>query len=453
MGEAHCLKVLSDLYLVTERYDDAQECYRRAAELLNTDNPIMFAACLKGQGDVALRKEIYSDARKQYMLAFPIIEDQKDEFGLQHCLIALGEAELGLGSDYHDEATKHFKRAKEILVKKIPIDESSMERIVKLLSRIQKKSDGFSSMIKNGEIKLGGQKALIHDEGHTSGYLHLYEKFETLGASFPSRKLHVFLPRDYENSMSSYPVLYMHDGHTVFFKGGLANQSWDLATVLDELYQDRTFARFIVVAIWPVDRNREYTHARWSGAGCCDLSAYGECVARWVKPFIDQYYRTLPGPRNNITIGASHGGLAAFFIANRYPNLFGFCGAMSPSFWAGIDDGMDFPIVRPRPEVSLRESQLLGLVRDTLEKPDFRPKLYIDWGLVREGGPHNEFIEERATARGREMVQLLQEDFGYRIGIDLEVFEDLAGEHQEKSWSRHMPRLLRWFGKDQSLND
>jgi tetratricopeptide (TPR) repeat protein len=50
MGEAHCLKVLSDLYLVTERYDDAQECYRRAAELLNTDNPIMFAACLKGQG-------------------------------------------------------------------------------------------------------------------------------------------------------------------------------------------------------------------------------------------------------------------------------------------------------------------------------------------------------------------------------------------------------------------
>jgi hypothetical protein len=97
-------------------------------------------------------------------------------------------------------------------------------------------------------------------------------------------------------------------------------------------------------------------------------------------------------------------------------------------------------------EASLRDSKLLGLVRDTLAKPDLGPKLYLDFGLVRNGGPHNEFIEERSTARSREMSQILQEDFGYRLGIDLEIFEDPHGEHQEWSWSRRMPRILSWFG-------
>jgi hypothetical protein len=29
--------------------------------------------------------------------------------------------------------------------------------------------------------------------------------------------------------------------------------------------------------------------------------------------------------------------------------------------------------------------------------------------------------------------------------MDLEIFEDLAGEHNEASWGRRMPRVLTWF--------
>ena len=117
---------------------------------------------------------------------------------------------------------------------------------------------------------------------------------------------------------------------------------------------------------------------------------------------------------------------------------------MSPSFWAGLDDATDFPDIKPRNDKTLQESELIATLKSRLQSRD-RPRIYMDWGLVREGGPHNRFIEERATARGREMAGLLQRVFGYRIGRDLLVYEDPDGEHQEISWGNRIPRALEWF--------
>ena len=108
-------------------------------------------------------------------------------------------------------------------------------------------------------------------------------------------------------------------------------------------------------------------------------------------------------------VGSSHGGLAAFYMANRRPDAFGFAGALSPSFWVGVDDAERFPLIIPLPDRVLEGSQLLEAVKETLADASRRPKLYLDWGLVQTGGLHNESIEERATARGREMVKLLQQ--------------------------------------------
>ena len=71
--------------------------------------------------------------------------------------------------------------------------------------------------------------------------------------------------------------------------------------------------------------------------------------------------------------------------------------------------------------------------------------VYLDWVLVRTGGLHNESIEERAMARGREMVKLLQQEYAYKIDNDLIVYEDPDGEHNEQSWARRMPRVLEYF--------
>jgi len=301
-------------------------------------------------------------------------------------------------------------------------------------------------MIVQSEIPLlNNQRAWIHDEGHRAGYFHTYENFQTRGSAYPERKVQIFLPRNYENGDRRYPVIYMNDGNTAFFKGGIANQSWDVGNTLGDFYRDHPTSRFIVVAIYPVNRNREYTHAAWNEHEWGGLESYSCCVADWIKPFIDAHYRTLPQRENTMILGSSHGGLAAFYIANRRPDEFGFCGALSPSFWVGIDHGEIFPVVRPVDNASVERSELIVMLHDTLTDMKRRPKLYLDWGLVREGGPHNEYLEERAAARGREMAHLLQAKYGYRLGDDLFVYEDPNGQHSEESWGRRIPRILQCF--------
>ena len=297
----------------------------------------------------------------------------------------------------------------------------------------------------NNHILAGNQQARIYDVGFPAGYFHVYDHFQTNGAAYPEREIQVFLPRNYESEQNRYPVIYMHDGNMAFFKGGLANQTWDVANTLGNFYRDRAAPKFIVVAIYPVDRNREYTHAAWCGPAWGGLSSYCSCIADWIKPFIDEHYRTLPERENTMILGSSHGGLAAFYIANQSPDKFGFCSALSPSFWVGVDHGEDFPVVRPNSNASLRGSELISMCRETLADVKRRPIIYLDWGLVRTWGPHNEFIEERAAARASEMAEVLRVDYGYRIGEDLLVYEDPQGEHNEESWGKRLPRILQYF--------
>ena len=291
------------------------------------------------------------------------------------------------------------------------------------------------------------RKFPVDDQGHTAGYFHRYEPFRSESSLYPARRIDVFLPRNYDRSDHRYPVLYLNDGDKAFFKPAIGDQSWDIANTLGALYERRLIRELIVVAMHPVNRAREYTHTHWSGPDCCGLESYAQCVVENIKPFIDRSYRTLPEAGTTMIVGSSHGGLAAFYVANRRPDAFGYAGALSPSFWVGVDDAERFPLIKPLRDRALKDSKLLEAVRETLAATLRRPKLYLDWGLVRTGGLHNESIEERATARGREMVKLLQEEYGYRVNDDFVVYEDPEGEHNEQSWARRMPRVLEFFVK------
>jgi predicted alpha/beta superfamily hydrolase len=285
----------------------------------------------------------------------------------------------------------------------------------------------------------------VDELGHTAGYFHRYAPFRTESSLYPERRMDVFLPRSYDGNNRRYPVLYLNDGQTAFFKPANGDQCWDIANTLGTLYERRLIRELIVVAVYPLNRAREYTHAHWSGPDCCGLEFYTQCVAERIKPFIDGSYRTLPESRATMIVGSSHGGLAAFYMANRRPDVFGYAGALSPSFWVGLDDAERFPLIKLLPDRELKSSRLLEALKETLAAASRRPRLYLDWGLVRTGGPHNESIEERATARGREMAALLQQEYGYIIDQDLVVYEDPDGEHNEQSWARRMPRVLEFF--------
>ncbi|MEL4896170.1 alpha/beta hydrolase [Crocosphaera sp. Alani8] len=294
---------------------------------------------------------------------------------------------------------------------------------------------------------IGGQNGWFHDQGHWAGYFHTYNNFEVNNIDGKTRTIHVFLPRDYEYSNEYYPVIYMNDGDTAFFSGGNYCKSWNVGDVLSRLYVTNQICRVIVVAICPVDRDYEYTHAPMKDGNWGGLETYSDYVALEIKDFIDDNYRTLHTPQNSMVLGASHGGLAAFYTAVKHPNKFGCIAALSPSFWVGLDSIIDSCFLDLSRDLlgSLEYSALLSVAETTLGNPQLQPRVYLDWGLIREGGYHNSYIEARATVRGREMRDLLINKFGYRYGENLFIFEDPIGQHSEESWSGRMEMVLQNF--------
>lgn len=296
------------------------------------------------------------------------------------------------------------------------------------------------------EFTLGGQTAWFHDHGFWGGFFHTYNQFQ-VGEGAQPRKVHIFLPRDYEVSQEHYPVMYINDGDTAFFPGGAYYKTWELGTILTRMYLVNRIRKMIVVAVSPVNRDYEYTHApvwdrEWGG-----LHDYAHYLAFAVKGFVDTHYRTMPQREHNLVLGASHGGLAAFYTATQYPEQFGCVAALSPSFWVGLDSMTDINLLKGSESFfgSLEFSSLLFATAPALQNRERRLKIYLDWGLVREGGFHNRFIEERATARGREMRELLIKNFGYQENENLFVVEDAIGQHSEESWSGRMDNILKIF--------
>lgn len=293
----------------------------------------------------------------------------------------------------------------------------------------------------------GFQEGWFHDQGHWGGFFHTYENFQVAGPDDPPRKVHIFLPRDYEVSQQAYPVIYMNDGDTAFFPGGSYQKNWNMAAILTRLYLSYQLQKVIVVAVCPRHRDYEYTHAPIWGQEWGGLEDYAAYLAFAVKGFIDAHYRTLQQPDQTLVLGSSHGGLAAFYTATQYPEKFGCVAALSPSFWVGVDSYVELSLNNFYGPFfgSLESSALWFLVSQNLQNPQKRLKIYLDWGLIREGGFHNGFMEERAAARGREMGDLLIQKLGYREQEDLFMVEDPMGDHTEESWSRRVENVLKIF--------
>src|SRR5881296_2307679 len=80
-------------------------------------------------------------------------------------------------------------------------------------------------------------------------------------ASGREHRFRVFLPPGYyENTLKKYPVLYMHDGHNLFFKEeAFAGNTWRADEVLTMLDKMNAIEEVIAVGIHPNERMTEYT--------------------------------------------------------------------------------------------------------------------------------------------------------------------------------------------------
>ncbi len=210
----------------------------------------------------------------------------------------------------------------------------------------------------------------------------------------------VFYPPGYaENELARYPVLYMQDGQNLFFPDeAFGGQHWKVEETLGVLSSMNLIRKSIVVGVYPGDRMRDYTRPGYE--------AYGEWLARELKPWVDDRYRTLRGPEHNAVLGSSLGGVVSFYLGWQYPELFGQVGAMSATF-GYRDDLLDRVASEPR-----------------------RPhRLYLDTGWPRDNFEVNRSLRalllRRGYVEGRDLLYL--------------AFPDAA--HNERAWAMraHVP--------------
>ncbi len=222
------------------------------------------------------------------------------------------------------------------------------------------------------------------------------------------RPIVVYLPEGYwQNSLRQYPVVYMQDGQNLFDPAAsYAGVTWSAAVAAESLAD--IGRQPIVVGIYHGGRRRirEYNpFSNWrNGRG----ASYARFVAETVKPMIDNAFRTLPGREHSAILGSSMGGLISLYAYYVHDEVFGRCGAMSPSLWVA---GGAILKMAPAP-------RLAG------------GRIYVDNGDQEPGA--------------QRLVHHL-EQAGYAPGRTLRYVVGAGEGHTEAAWARRLPGALRFL--------
>lgn len=225
-----------------------------------------------------------------------------------------------------------------------------------------------------------------------------------------TRDVLVYLPPSYATSSRRYPVLYMQDGQNLFDdRTAFANQDWQVDETMERLSGDGYEA--IVVGICHGGDQRLIEYNPFPGKFGAKGDEYVSFLCDQLKPFIDSQYRTYPDHAATGIMGSSMGGLISLYAFFRRPEVFGLCGALSPSLFVG-------------------RGAILTYVRDA---PYNLGKIYVDNG-TREPS-------------ARQMYEALR-DKGYIVRSDLKYVAEHGGQHTESAWARRLPGALRFLLKD-----
>lgn len=222
----------------------------------------------------------------------------------------------------------------------------------------------------------------------------------------------IYLPPGYhENTLARYPVIYMHDGHNLFFpEEAFSGQTWEVGRTLHLLDSMNLIDPVIVVAIYPHDRMHEYTHPGYE--------AYGRFIVDTVKPQVDEHFRVLSGPQFTATMGSSLGGVVSMFLGWEYPQVFGKVACLSSTFTYKDD--------------------LMTRIREE----DRRPlQIYMD-----SGWPGDNFEVNRA------MFDLLQRQ-GYVVNQEIMYLAFPEAEHSEQDWATRIHIPLQFMFARYAQND
>ncbi|MGN1001941.1 MAG: alpha/beta hydrolase [Oscillospiraceae bacterium] len=230
------------------------------------------------------------------------------------------------------------------------------------------------------------------------------------------RRAYVYVPDEAEeNPEARYPVLYMFDGHNVFFDSDATyGKSWGMAD-----YMDATGTPLIIAAVEcshkPNNgRLSEYSPFTFDDPAFGHVQGRGRSTMNWLvnvfKPYVDEHFPTIPDRAFTFIAGSSMGGLMSLYAISQYNHVFSRAAALSPSVW-----------VTP--------GRLDRMLRSSHMEPD--TVIYMDYGSE-ELRNHGEMKQHFSRVVNR----LLKKD----VFLTSRIVP--YGEHCEASWEKQIPVFM-----------
>ncbi|HIQ72851.1 MAG TPA: alpha/beta hydrolase [Candidatus Cottocaccamicrobium excrementipullorum] len=230
------------------------------------------------------------------------------------------------------------------------------------------------------------------------------------------RGVYVYLPESYGyHDGRRYPVLYMFDGHNVFFDSDATyGKCWGMKE-----YMDFTQSQVIIAAVEcnhspDHGRLKEYSPYDFQEKGVGKISGKGNITMDWMsqtfKPLIDSRYRTIPDRAHTWIGGSSMGGLMSLYGVLAYSHVYSRAAALSPSLWTN-----------PREIEALIRRSPAG--KDTV--------IYMDYG-------------QNELASGRQMEKLFSRINSLLLEKKICLTSRIVpgGTHCEASWEKQLPFMM-----------
>ena len=155
------------------------------------------------------------------------------------------------------------------------------------------------------------------------------------------RNAYVYVPDAFEdNPDARYPVLYMFDGHNVFFdEDATYGKSWGMAEFVQESELPVIIAAVECNHSPDNGRLKEYSPFTFDNPEMGRIRGRGRTTMEWLigtfKPYIDAHFPTLPDREHTFIAGSSMGGLMTLYAVMCYNEVFSRGAALSPSIWFG----------------------------------------------------------------------------------------------------------------------
>ncbi len=217
-----------------------------------------------------------------------------------------------------------------------------------------------------------------------------------------------------EETKARFPVLYMFDGHNLFFDDEATyGKSWGVKEFLED-----SEAPLIVAAAEcnhgrDNERLSEYSPFSSEMFNAGYIKGKGKATMDWYvdefKPYIDAHYPTLPDRSHTFLGGSSMGGLMTLYGVLKYNKVFSRGAALSPSIW----------FARDRLESLIRNARVgQGTV------------FYMDYG-------QREMYDRRMMDWYGQVAGMLMEK---NINLTSRIVP--GGQHTEASWERQIPFFI-----------